>query len=128
MPREGNKTAKGTQSRGRPESIVIGQQDRESSSNESAISLSSVNKDPRLVEKVTEALAKGVPKMRGSVSFAPSSEAGLLVGARADENQSGRRVKLTPPKTRMSSPVGGRQIEDIENYNLAKRAALNILP
>ena len=89
MPRKGNKQAKETQSRGRSESIVIGHQDRESSSNESVISLSSVTRDPRLVEKVTEALAKGVPIMRGSVSFAPSSEAGLPVGARADENQSG---------------------------------------
>ena len=97
MPRKGNKKAKETQSRGRSESIVIGQQDRESSSSESAVSLSNGARYPRLVEKVTEALAKGVPKMGGSVSFAPSSEAGLPVGASADENQSGRRDTLTPP-------------------------------
>ena len=92
------------------------------------ISLSNGARDPRSVEKVTEALAKGVPNMRGSASFAPSSEAGLPVGASADENQRGRRVKLTPAKTRKASPVGGRHIEDIESYNLAKRVALNILP
>ena len=109
MPRKGNKQAKETQSRGRSESIVIGHQDRESSSNESVISLSSVTRDPRLVEKVTEALAKGVPIMRGSVSFAPSSEAGLLVGARADENQSGRSVKLTPPQKNKKVATSGCQ-------------------
>ena len=61
-------------------------------------------------------------------STAQSSEAGLHVGASADENQGGRMVKLTPAKTRKASPVGGRHIEDIESYNLAKRVALNILP
>ena len=118
MPRKGNKNAKATQRK----------EESEASSSEPVILLSTGLNDAQLMEKVTLALAKGVANMQVSTSTAQSSEAGLPVGVEADKNQDGRTAESAPPKKSRLSLVGDNRIEDIEDYNLAKRVAMNMLP
>ena len=86
----------------------------------------------KLIEDITSVLSKTFPdnplaimddQETGEVvlsTSAQSSKAGLPVGAKAREDTPVNRIKL--------NMVNDDQLKEIEEYNLAKRVAMNVMP